>query len=146
FLREHLTDIPAQQLSRFVYPEGTELVEVEVMIPRPDLPKALQPAMPIALSCLVIPQRHESWVYIVALQHTFYLEKGESLPNAVEREVTRQVSAREMGATEYLALLPARMEDLVSLPLELDRLERLDPKKMRNRRENLAKKKRHHEA
>ena len=146
FLKEHLTDIPAQQLSRFVYPEGTELVEVEVMIPRPDLPKALQPAMPIALSCLVIPQRHESWVYIVALQHTFYLEKGESLPNAVEREVTRQVSAREMGATEYLALLPARMEDLVSLPLELDRLERLDPKKMRNRRENLAKKKRHHEA
>ena len=33
FLREHLTDIPAKQLSRFVYPEGTELVEVEVMIP-----------------------------------------------------------------------------------------------------------------
>ena len=146
FLREHLTDIPAKQLSRFVYPEGTELVEVEVMIPRPDLPKSLQPTMPVALSCLVIPQRHESWVYLVALQHTFYLEKGESLPNAVEREVTRQVSAREMGAMEYLALLPARMETLVSLPLELDRLERLDPKKMRSRRESLAKKKRQHEA
>ena len=50
FLREHLTDIPAKQLSRFVYPEGTELVEVEVMIPRPDLPKSLQPTMPVALS------------------------------------------------------------------------------------------------
>ena len=146
FLREHLTEVPAKQLSRFIYPEDTELIDVEVMVPRPDLPKPLQPTMPLALSCLVIPQRHESWVYIVALQYTFYLEKGESLANAVEREVTRQVSARELGGIEYLALLPAKQESLVNLPLELERLERLDPKKMRNRRENLAKKKRKHEA
>ena len=146
FLREHLASEPASSLARYVLPDGANLLDVELFVPRDDLPRPLQPTSPLAISCVVIPESRASWVYVIPLAHTFYLDPDEELAPAVEREVTRLVSAREMTPVEYLTLFPARRQRLDRLPLQIDRLERRAAGQVARKRAKLASKKQKHES
>lgn len=146
FLREHLASEPASSLARYVLPDGARLLDVELYVPRDDLPRQLQPTCPIAISCVVIPASRASWIYVIPLAHTFYLDPGEELAAAVEREVTRLVAAREMTPFEYLTLLPARRQRLERLDLQVDRVERRSAGEVAQKRAKLVRKKREHES
>ncbi|MEM1348112.1 MAG: hypothetical protein AAGI01_06135 [Myxococcota bacterium] len=141
FLKEHLAHIEASRISGFVFPEGAELVDVEVVVLRHDLDRRIQVVLPIAIPCVVIPSGPDTWVHVLPLSHTFFLERGAHLAEAVEREVGRMTSAQELTCVEYLALLPAAGQRLERLEVELLRDEHRDRASLANKRRVLERKK-----
>lgn len=146
FLKEHLAAIEADRIAGFIFPEDTELIDVEVVVPRHDLDRRVQIQIPLAIPCVVIPSGSDTWVNILPIAHTFFLERGEDLAEAVEREVKRMTSARELDATEYLALLPAADQRIERVEVELLRDEHQDRAALASKRRAMDKKKRRHEA
>jgi ATP-dependent Clp protease ATP-binding subunit ClpC len=124
FLSEHLALLPAEQVARFAVSERARLEEVDVLLPREDLPRRIQIDTPLRVPCVVVPDGKHAWVIVVPLRHTFYLRDDESLDESVRAEVTRLVGAMELPPEEYLRLLPARAEHLLTLDVDVVRPER----------------------
>ncbi len=127
FLEEYLRDQRPEVLARFALPAGTRLEELEVQIPRDDLPERLQLAQPITVCCVVLPQGRDHWVLVPALDHTFHMAPDEDLAQAVEGEVRRMVLARDLTPVEFARLLPPRAHRLEEVVLQLDRSQQLVP-------------------
>jgi ATP-dependent Clp protease ATP-binding subunit ClpC len=134
FLEQYLAAAPPEELARFSLPAGTELREVDVVIPRSDLPRRLNVETALAVPCIVIGR----WVVVLPLRHTFYLEPKDDLDEAVRSEVVRMVGAEELTATDYLGLLPGRAHRLERLELSVERVERLPPGRAGSLRRKLA--------
>ena len=134
FLSEHLGRIAPEAVARFALPEGLRLEEVDVLIPREDLPRRLQVETPLRVPCVVMPDGPHAWVLVVPLDHTFYLREGEELAASVRSEVTRLVAAQELSPAQYLALLPARQQRLEALDVSVDRPERQPAERAASRR------------
>ncbi len=107
FLAKHFEKIPAAQLADFVYPEEAELLELEVKVPRADLPRRIAIESPLTIPCVVVPDDPIRWVHVLPLAHTVHVREDEELERKVEEEITRLVGARELAGGEYRALLPA---------------------------------------
>ncbi|MFN7976310.1 MAG: hypothetical protein U0166_28915 [Acidobacteriota bacterium] len=69
FLAEHLRRARPEVIAGFAARNGTRLVEVDVDLPRPDLPKGLGAIPPITMPCVVIPEGKYRWVMVVPLRH-----------------------------------------------------------------------------
>ncbi len=119
FLGEYLAELPATELGRFTLPEGVELLEAEVVVPRGELPRRLRSLPPIAISCVVIPNGRAAWVVVLPLRHTFYAEHAESWRDLAEGEIARVAAARELDPAEYLELLPPVSQRLERLRIEV---------------------------
>ncbi|MFO0626447.1 MAG: AAA family ATPase [Polyangiales bacterium] len=124
FLSEHLAHVPAEHVARFAVSERARLEEVDVLLPREDLPRRIQIDTPLRVPCVVVPDGKHAWVIVVPLRHTFYLRDDESLDESVRAEVTRLVGAMELPPEEYLRLLPARTQYLITLDVDVSRPER----------------------
>ncbi|WP_437677376.1 AAA family ATPase [Sorangium sp. So ce131] len=55
FLREHAARAQPEAISRLSFPEGTELLSVDVPVPRDDLPRKLRSEVPVTFPCVVVP-------------------------------------------------------------------------------------------
>lgn len=124
FLKEHLSRISATQVSTFTMPEEISLRRFEIEVPREDLPKRLPIGEKISFTAIIIPANSDVWVIVPKLDHTFYVERGEELEEAVRNEVRRMAAARELKPGAYLHLFPAREEQLEFTTVEVERIER----------------------
>ena len=130
FLRALLSRAPPAEISRLALPEGAELRNVGVVLPREDLPRRLQSEVPVAFSCVVIPARPgtgtgtkragDRWVIIPRLDHTFYVEAGEPLDEAIRSEVRRLIGSQELTPWELLGFFPARAHRIAALDIALE--------------------------
>jgi ATP-dependent Clp protease ATP-binding subunit ClpC len=127
-LPEYLAEADPEVLARHALPSGTRLVEVEVVVPREDLPERLAVRTPIAVSCIAVPavagrppETTDAWVFVPTLDHTFYLSATERLEDVLAQEVRRIAAAQERGPLGYLRLLPAAKERIESLSVAVER-------------------------
>jgi ATP-dependent Clp protease ATP-binding subunit ClpC len=141
FLEEYLPDQPPEVLARFSCPAETELVELDVELPRWDLPDRLQLKTSITVGCVVFPHGRDRWVLVPAVGHTFHCGPSEDLKQALADEVRRMVTASEPTPLEYLAVLPPREHRLEELLLTIDRSALLVPGRGRERRRAIAERK-----
>ncbi|MFS8070779.1 MAG: hypothetical protein ACMG6S_30805, partial [Byssovorax sp.] len=129
-LRALLSRAPPAEISRLALPEGAELHDVGVVLPREDLPRRLQSEVPVAFSCVVIPARPgtgtgtkragDRWVIIPRLDHTFYVEAGEPLDEAIRSEVRRLIGSQELTPWELLGFFPARAHRIAALDIAIE--------------------------
>ena len=124
FLTQFLEERPADELAGYALPAGASLVELPVLLPRPELPERVRIKTSIGVPCVVLPSGKGAWVVAVPLQHTFWVPVLDDVPKIAAEEIARMVGARELSAAEYLRLLPGRAHRVVSLGIEVDRLER----------------------
>ncbi|RYE83169.1 MAG: hypothetical protein EOO75_19675, partial [Myxococcales bacterium] len=125
FLAEHLGQARPAVVASHVLPEGTRLRQVDVLVPREELTGRLALRTPVRLPCLEIPAGKASWVVVLPLRHTFYLEADESFDEVTRAEVLRLVAAEEPKPLDYLRLLPAREQRLERLGLTIERTDRV---------------------
>src|SRR5512140_2255239 len=123
FLSEHLARATPETVARFALPEGTRLHTTRVLVPREELPHAVEMTQPIEIPSVVIPSTaratSDAWVVIVPLDYTFFVPAGEDLDLAVKSEVLRLVAAEEAGALHYLGLLPGVGDRLAALDVKI---------------------------
>ncbi|MEO1173603.1 MAG: hypothetical protein AAFX94_16365, partial [Myxococcota bacterium] len=105
-LTEHLRGADANRLSRFSLPQGCTSLEVAVQVPRADLPEKLQPNSAIGFPCVVIPHREDSWVVVLPLRLTVFVDRKSSVSERVTAEVKRHAAALELDGKDWLDLLP----------------------------------------
>ncbi len=112
------------RLSRHLLPAGTSLETVIVPIERRSLPPRLRTPLPIAFTCIRVPQGRDAWVIVPAIDHTFYLRAGDDLDEAARAEIARVVTALDGGegshagvggAADVLGMLPAARTSLEPL-------------------------------
>ncbi|MCA9675151.1 MAG: ATP-dependent Clp protease ATP-binding subunit, partial [Myxococcales bacterium] len=110
------------RIARHLLPPGTSVATVTVPIIRRELPPRLRTPLPIAFTCVLVPQGRDRWVMVPVIGHTFYLRAGEDLTAIARQEIARVVTAMEGGRegeqgreADLLALLPPRAAQLVPL-------------------------------
>ncbi|MFO0613848.1 MAG: AAA family ATPase [Polyangiaceae bacterium] len=143
FLAEHAATIPPERASRFVVPAGVRLVSTDVVVPKADVPRALQVRVPISILSVLVPASEGdparrpkarapaeegereadaldagAWITILPLEHTFYLNAGEGLASTIRRETLRLIAAREGGQRDVLGLFPVG-DDAELTPVDL---------------------------
>ncbi|WP_437938509.1 AAA family ATPase [Sorangium sp. So ce341] len=120
FLREHAARAQPEAISRLSFPEGTELLSVDVPVPRDDLPRKLRSETPVSFPCVVVPAgeraargapqsaqaARDAWVLVPSLGHAFYVEAGEPIAPAIRHEVRRLLASQALSTWEHLGLLP----------------------------------------
>ena len=142
FLEEYLPDQPPDLLARFATPGEAALVELDVVVPREDLPARLQLSTPVRFAAVLLPQGRDRWVFVPALGHTFHVAPGEELEPVVKAEVRRMVAAREPTPLELAAFLPpVRSQRLEEIVLGLDRSASLVPGTARTLRRRVIQRK-----
>ncbi|MFO0726664.1 MAG: AAA family ATPase [Myxococcota bacterium] len=124
YLAELLSRSPPSVVARFLMPEATSLVTVEVQIPREGLPRKLEMEAPIAFACVVVPGDRGRWVFVPRIQQIIHVPEKSELEEVVKTEIARLVGAKGLSGQEYLDLLPGQRESLETLTVELERRER----------------------
>ena len=138
FLESYLLDQSPQTIARFAVPEAAELVEVELLLERADLPRRLQLKAPIAVACVIIPQKKERWVVVPVIDHLFHLGAGDELEEVLADEVRRMINMRRLDARAFARLFPPEETRLESLELSLDRTRHLQGDRARALRNKLV--------
>ncbi len=126
YLEAFLATAGAETLARFSMPNDIELLEVEVLLEREDLPRALQLVDPLEFDTVLLPTPNgDTWVVIPNLRHTFYVSRREDRREAIEQEIRRIASARLVDLDTYRQLLPPKTSRLESIEVAVDREDRL---------------------
>lgn len=120
FLAEHLKEVPATELERYRLASELRLEEVEVTIPREDLPKRLRRLPPMRVPCLLVPAGRAAWVVALPLRHTFFVDDADDWRSAAADEIVHIAAARESTPFEYLELLPAQRHRLERIHVRID--------------------------
>lgn len=125
FLTEYLEQVEPRILARFPIPEGITLKNINLLLPRKDLPQKLSIQTPLSIPYIEIPAGEERWIIVLPLQYTIYLERGEDAEAVIRSEVERLLGAEERSPEDYLKLFPAKALRLEDISLTLSRTERL---------------------
>ena len=120
FLDEYLISVRPDILVHFATPRDTRLHFVNVVLRRRELPDRVQIDMPVRFACVLIPQKRDAWVIVPSIDHTFYVDRRESLDEAIGREIERVVAANEFSGARYLRLFPAEDTALGRISVTLD--------------------------
>ena len=112
-----LADARPVRISRHLLPAGTEVRTVRVPVVRAGLPMRLREPLPVALSCVVVPQAggRDHWVIVPAIGHTFYVARGEDWGAVASAEIGRVLAAADPDGVELPGLLPAAATTLAPL-------------------------------
>jgi len=121
FLAEHLSRVSAEVLAGFAFPGSAVLHDIPMVIPRADLDRRFGVDGPIAVPCVAVPFDDAWWVHVLPLDHIVYVAPGEDLVRRVVDETTRQLAARELGPTQWAALLPAQSHALRRIDVAVKR-------------------------
>ena len=146
FLGAWLARVPPDQIERFCLPAEVDLREVDVIIPRDDLPHRLQIATPLSLACALIPAGRDTWVVILPLRHTFYVAQREDLDAAIRAEAVRVAAAGELSPQDWMDLLPPRSWSLRTITAQVERQDHGGGGRASSLRRELEDKKRRKEA
>jgi ATP-dependent Clp protease ATP-binding subunit ClpC len=134
FLREYLARAPPETLSRLSLPAGVLLRQVGVVFPDDELPRKLRSGTEVSFACVIVPAAGRGdppeigptgkapadlWVIVPRLDHTFYVEEGELLDEAVRSEVRRLLVSRDLSGWELMGFLPPRSVELRTLDVPL---------------------------
>ncbi len=114
------------EISRLSLPDGAVLRDVGV-----DASARRSPAAPPergARRLLVrgdparpgLSRAGDRWVIIPRLDHTFYVEEGEALDEAIRSEVRRLLGSQELTPWELLGFFPARSHRIAALDIPLE--------------------------
>jgi ATP-dependent Clp protease ATP-binding subunit ClpC len=114
-LSEVLAEARPVRISRHLLPAGTALHTVRVQVVRRLGPTRLREPLPIAFTCVSVPQGRDRWVLVPALGHTFYLARGEDLDVVAASEIARVLRAMDPEGASLPSLLPAAATTLVPL-------------------------------
>ena len=127
FLSEHLAHADPDVALRFALPDGARLHVTDVVVPRDDLTRRWNVAVPIRIPSLLLPSvpntkgLRDTWAIVLPLLHTCFARAGEDVDEIITSEVKRIVNARELTPLEYLDLLPAREERLERVEVRFER-------------------------
>jgi ATP-dependent Clp protease ATP-binding subunit ClpC len=126
FWNEYLKTLYAQSIARFLLPNEAELKMIDVVVPHKRLPRSLAITTNIDIASLLLPAvsprsgKKDTWVFLLPLQHTFFVPDGEDIRDAIMTETVRIVTAYELSAWEYLRILPGGKNELHWIPVTLD--------------------------
>jgi len=126
FLGKLLTELPAQKLAAFVYPEDAGLEHVEALLPRADLPLRNEVQTSVAVPVIVIPEAKDKWVHVLPFVHTAFLRAGEDAPLKLRQHVEAAAAMRKLGDEDYGDALPGVRHGLVRVPIVVERPDRDD--------------------
>jgi len=117
-------------VARHLLPDGVRLEEVEVELGRGELPGRLGKPIPVTVTVAVVPEPRPDaspaghWVFIPAVDHACYLERGEDLADRVQAELAVLPSALALDTDGWKRLVtyaPTRIEpvtvELATTPL-----------------------------
>ena len=122
FLPEYLRRSGAASQAAFSMTGEVERRDVEVELPRSELPKALAShRVKVAMPCAVLPHRRSRWVIVIPLALTVHVGPDEDLDEVVSREAHRLLSALELSPWETLGLFPGRAHRLEEIEVALER-------------------------
>ncbi|MCE9572087.1 MAG: AAA family ATPase, partial [Deltaproteobacteria bacterium] len=109
-------------VARYLLPEGVTLEEIEIELARSELPGKLGRPFSITVSVIVVPEpRPEGgpaghWVFVPALDHACYVERGDTLADRVQAELAVLPAALALDADGWKRLLtyaPAKLEQVM---------------------------------
>jgi ATP-dependent Clp protease ATP-binding subunit ClpC len=114
-----LPDERPEAIARLAGPPNPTLVEVPVTLRRSDLPPRVGRDIRVGVACAKLSLRNEQWGVALALQHTFYVQAGDSFEQGAAAEVTRMIGARALQPAALLDLLPAERYELERIEVPL---------------------------
>ena len=109
-------------VARYLLPEGVTLEEIEVELSRSELPGRLGRPFAITVSVIVVPEPRADgglaghWVFVPALDHACYVERGDKLADRVQAELAVLPAALALDADGWKRLLtyaPAKLEQVM---------------------------------
>jgi ATP-dependent Clp protease ATP-binding subunit ClpC len=122
YLSRKLSKAPADTLAAYVYPTDAELLEVPVVLDRPDLPRRIAITSAVTVPCITIPDRDDRWVWVVPMRHAVHLHDVQGdLARRLAADIARVVAASEPTADELATLLPARRHEVRRITVEIER-------------------------
>lgn len=128
FLEAFLAKEDAETLARFSMPGPVELLDVETVIERDDLPRGLQVKTPLSFDAVVLPRENgDAWVIVPALEHTLWISRQEDRREALATEIRRIAAAKLGDADRYRDLLPTKSDSIETVDVRVERDERLPP-------------------
>lgn len=126
YLEAYLATTDASTLARFSMPKDVELFDVEVVIERDDLPRALQIVDPLHFDTVLLGQPNgDAWVIVPRLRHTFHVSKKEDRREAIRDEIQRVATALLVELDTYRRFFPAKTSRIETLEVPVDREDRL---------------------
>ncbi|MEM6293736.1 MAG: AAA family ATPase [Myxococcota bacterium] len=126
FLSKYLATVPAATLAEYTRPIQTRMLDVEVVVPRGDLPRRIGIESSICVPCLVIPHRASFWVHILPLGTFAYVETEENLERVVREEVVKAACVQDLSPSEYMAILPPVRHALERVSISVERQDAAD--------------------
>ena len=105
-----------------------------------------QPPGPVALTCVSVAFKDESWAFLPTLGHAVRVEARDDLVETVKAEAERLIAALELSPAQWLQLLPPRSQTLEWMTLKLRRSDLDTVEKARAARKKAVKEKRSAEA
>jgi ATP-dependent Clp protease ATP-binding subunit ClpC len=121
FLTRYLKKQPAAMLASYSLSTDATLLEVPVLLSRPDLPRRIAITEPVTVPCVVVPHDGAFWVHILPLGTVAYFETDEDLERAVTESAEKAARVRGLSGAELLARLPAEKHRLHQLTLSVER-------------------------
>ena len=120
FLGQWLLDKPPRVLGRYHLPPDTRLETVRVTLTREDLSRRLPRDLDVDFACVVVPEAHDAWVLVPAIDHTCYVAEGDDVAARVSKEVQRIVAAYGPERLDWRSILPADRHQLAPLSVFLE--------------------------
>jgi ATP-dependent Clp protease ATP-binding subunit ClpC len=118
-------------VARHLLPDGVRLEQIEVELGRTDMPGRLGKPITVTVTVAIVPEPRPDaspagyWVFIPAIEHACYLERGEDLADRVQAELAVLPSAIALDADGWKRLVtysPTRLEpitvELATTPLQ----------------------------
>ncbi|RLB54982.1 MAG: hypothetical protein DRJ42_07545 [Deltaproteobacteria bacterium] len=119
YLESFLASARAEIRAGFSSEAGVALRFTDVAIPHDATPRRFRDAPRVSIAALTAPGRRGHWVIILPLAHTFWVDRGDDLDDAIRRETVRVAAAKDDQPWDYLRLLPPGDTELTRLVVSL---------------------------
>ena len=119
FLERFLLEVRATDVASFESPKELELRSVVTKLERSDLPISLRRMDAIEIPVVVAAVGHDNWCLAPALNHTFYVRRGQDLDETIASELARVAAAADPSDLDLRRLLPAEESWLETVTVEL---------------------------
>jgi ATP-dependent Clp protease ATP-binding subunit ClpC len=112
-------------VARLLLPEGVRIEQVDVELPRPDMPGRLSRAHSARIPVIVVPEPREGfepsghWVFVPVIAHGCYVARGESIDKRLAAELAVLPSALALDLDGWRRLMTWAPTTIESLEVEL---------------------------
>jgi len=121
FLARYLARVPAFQLADYVFPEAAAALDIEVVVPKADLPERIAIATPLPVPCVVVPDVDAEWVHVLPLGHTLRVGPNEDRSVKTREHVRKAAAVRSLGDEDYRSVFPAAVHRVVRERVTIER-------------------------